>query len=462
LRTRSCSLRCASGAREKDDTRGTYHHQWHARTELPIRSQAACGAAGSAGVRPQLRILVASNDIPARNATGMRLRLDNVINALAQLGDVDLFAMIEPDETGPAPVPLGCPIRRVRTMVKPPGGLSTVGRQLRYFLPGALPAEFSGRDYDVLRSGFLEWADDRYDLVWFGRVETHLAIGSCLTAPSILDMDDLEHLKIRGRLSVEARDGLESGWLSRLHRRQRALWAARDATCWDILQQRIASQVHATVLCSALDCRRSRATNAVLVPNGYEAPKQPVGRVVVRNPPTIMFGGYLRYPPNVDAATFLVRRIAPILWRRLPETRVRLVGQESAAVRALEQPPRVVVRGWVPKMAAELSQADLIVVPIRYGSGTRIKILEAFAHRIPVVSTSAGLEGIEAIHRRHLLVSDSPEAFASACEELLRDENLRADLAEAAHQLFLKSYQWAHIRERIAALAASIARSGHE
>ena len=108
----------------------------------------------------------------------------------------------------------------------------------------------------------------------------------------------------------------------------------------------------------------------------------------------------------------------------LADVRLRLAGQVSLVVRALEQVPRVMVTGWVPDMASELRHADLVVVPIRYGSGTRIKILEAFAHRIPVVSTSAGLEGkINAIHGRHLLVSDSPEEFASACEDCYATRN---------------------------------------
>ena len=69
-------------------------------------------------------------------------------------------------------------------------------------------------------------------------------------------------------------------------------------------------------------------------------------------------------------------------------------------------------------MEPELAQADVAVVPIRYGSGTRLKILESFAHRVPVVSTTIGAEGLQVEHGVHLLLADDPEAFAAACERL--------------------------------------------
>ncbi|HLG91651.1 MAG TPA: glycosyltransferase family 4 protein, partial [Acidimicrobiales bacterium] len=140
--------------------------------------------------------------------------------------------------------------------------------------------------------------------------------------------------------------------------------------------------------------------------------------------------------------------------QELPSAQVRLVGEPGPAGRGLHRPPHVVVVGRVASMEAELAAADLVAVPLRWGSGTRVKILEAFAHRIPVVSTSLGAEGIEgAEDGRHLLVADSPEAFASACVRLLGDLALRRRLVQAAEALFLERFEWVRVAEAVRQLA---------
>jgi glycosyltransferase involved in cell wall biosynthesis len=121
-------------------------------------------------------------------------------------------------------------------------------------------------------------------------------------------------------------------------------------------------------------------------------------------------------------------------------------------VDALHDPPRVSVVGMVPEMGPELARADLAVVPVRYGSGTRLKILESFAHRIPVVSTTIGAEGLDVNHGTHLLLADDAEGFAEACERLLVDQPLRAAMVGAAERLYLDRYQSSVARQRIQAL----------
>ena len=113
--------------------------------------------------------------------------------------------------------------------------------------------------------------------------------------------------------------------------------------------------------------------------------------------------------------------------------------------------------GWVPSIEAELERTDLVVAPIRFGGGTRIKILEAFAHRIPVVSSSFGAYGLDVVDGRHLLLADTAESFADACASALAADEGRRALADQAEQLFLEKYQWCHIANSIRELAVSIA-----
>ena len=132
---------------------------------------------------------------------------------------------------------------------------------------------------------------------------------------------------------------------------------------------------------------------------------------------------------------------------------MRLVGTADPLVQALDAPPAVTVVGRVPEIVTELERADLVAVPIRFGSGTRVKILEAFSHRLPVVSTTMGAEGLGLEDGRHLLLADSPEDFASACARLLTDRDLRVRLVDEAARRFHEQHRWDRSRKVVLDLA---------
>ena len=113
--------------------------------------------------------------------------------------------------------------------------------------------------------------------------------------------------------------------------------------------------------------------------------------------------------------------------------------------------------GQVPSMEDELARASVAVVPIRFGSGTRIKILESFAHNVPVVSTTLGAEGLEVEDGVHLLLADDPEEFAAAVVRVLRDPVLRVRLTEAAQSFYLAHYDGRAVREAIRRLLEEVA-----
>ena len=154
---------------------------------------------------------------------------------------------------------------------------------------------------------------------------------------------------------------------------------------------------------------------------------------------------------------WFVDEVAPRLRTRLPDVEVRLVGTPVPGVQSHHRPPAITVVGVVPAMEPELARADIAVVPLRYGSGTRLKILESFAHRIPVVSTTIGAEGLQVVHGVHLLLADDPEAFAAACAQLLTDPDLRGHLVDAAENLYLQRYERSAARDRIKALVREVA-----
>ena len=233
--------------------------------------------------------------------------------------------------------------------------------------------------------------------------------------------------------------------------------ASLNATRWSRFQRTVAAAVDRVVLCSDLDAERSRLTNVAVVPNGYQAPALPPGRTQVGDPPTLLLAGYFSYPPNADAAQFMVADILPRSRERRPDTVLRLVGEPSDSVAGLDQTPGVSLVGWVTTMEGELARADIVVVPLRYGSGTRLKILEAAAHRIPVVSTTIGAEGLGFEDNHHLLIADDAATFATACLRLLEEPPLRRRLADEAEKAFLTEYQWPGTRQRIMTLVRALA-----
>jgi glycosyltransferase involved in cell wall biosynthesis len=175
-----------------------------------------------------------------------------------------------------------------------------------------------------------------------------------------------------------------------------------------------------------------------LVPNAVEIPPRaaPVrGRGV-----SLLFVGNLTYPPNVEAACLLVEAVLPKVRRRLGAgVRVALVGPCDGRVERLAG-PGVEVRGFVPQLGPTYASADVVVVPLRTGGGTRIKLLEAFAHNVPVVASGAAAAGLKVMDGRHLILANDAAEFAAAVERLVADAPLAGRLAVEAGRLVRECY----------------------
>jgi glycosyltransferase involved in cell wall biosynthesis len=221
----------------------------------------------------------------------------------------------------------------------------------------------------------------------------------------------------------------------------------------------VAAQVQQVVIASEADAARSGLPNVTVIPNTYPRPGRPAGNPAAETSPVVLFQGHLGYPPNIDAAEWLVAAIAPLVRSSVPATEVRLVGLPGDNVQLLHNPGVVTVVGRVASMTEELGRATVAAVPIRYGSGTRVKILESFAHRVPVVSTTLGAEGLDVKDGVHLLVADDPASFAAATVRLLRDPALRVQLADAAEDLYLDRYDGRDADLRVRRLVEEVAGS---
>lgn len=180
-----------------------------------------------------------------------------------------------------------------------------------------------------------------------------------------------------------------------------------------------------------------------VVPNGVDCEAYdhlPVGRY--GGMPTVLYVGPMSYRPNAAAAEFLAGQVMPAVRKKIPDARLRIVGRDPPPdVRRLASAPGVEVAGSVADMIPELSKAHLLAVPLESGGGTRLKILEAFAAGLPVVSTHVGCEGLEVVDRKHLLVEARPR-FADVICDLLRDGALGVRTAQTARYLVQEQYDW--------------------
>lgn len=394
-------------------------------------------------------------DYPWPVNSGSRLRLAATVDALAACGPTDLFAVVSEHRRDFDPPPATVGLERLERLGidEHPSPTDWARALVRRDRPIELPWRQRAAVAGAL-GAFTAGAAGPYDLVWCFRVRAWVLAGEPASPPTVVDLDDLEDQKIDARLALA--HGGSAGVVGRGRRRaSRALWRA-DRRRWQRLHQRIDEAVAATVVCSALDARRSGLAGTRVIANGYDAPEHPVGRPTVGSPPTVVFHGTLRYPPNADGARYLAGEIAPRLRALVPDVTVRLVGRPAPDARTLHDPPRVTVVGQVPDITAELAVADVVIVPLRFASGTRVKILEAFAHRVPVVSTTIGAEGLDAEDGVHLLVADDADALARACARLLSDQGLRDRLVEAAETLFQGRYRTSVTTDAVRALAREV------
>jgi len=398
---------------------------------------------------------------PARD--GYRQRLHHLIAGLARVGPVEVLALhregtAPPDEPG---------LEGVSARAFPVGGDPGVRSWLATWLRGDMPRRVLAPDWSTLGEALeARCASGEIDLVWFSHVDSWWGVhGRAGAVPSVVDLDNLDHLSLRLRRRIPPRFPPGTGVVGRA--RTVARWALSrafdlvDERRFDRLQRRSAAESERVVVCSELDQDRAGVANAVVVRNGAEQPADPVvDRTALRGDvPTFLFVGALDYEPNTEAVEWLVREVLPALRARVPDARVRIVGRGRDRVEWVASVEGVDLVGAVLDLEVELRRADVSVVPIRVGAGTRLKVVEALAHRLPLVTTTVGCEGIELTDGLEARIEDDAESFAAACAELATDGALRQRLADAGAALFARRYDWSLIEGEVAALAEEVVRT---
>jgi glycosyltransferase involved in cell wall biosynthesis len=201
-------------------------------------------------------------------------------------------------------------------------------------------------------------------------------------------------------------------------------------------------------VCSGKDAevvrrRRGPATSIALVPNTIDVDAyrrdQPY-----RAQPTLTFSAMFAYPPNEAAALFLALEVVPRLGKQVDDLRLVLVGRNPtrSMLDVAAADPRVTVTGAVPRVQPYLAESGAVPVPLFDGSGTKLKVLEAFAAGVPVVSTGEGVDGLDVEAGTHFLPAEAPGEFVEALTRLWSEPATAAHLIEEAQSFVAQRYSW--------------------
>lgn len=399
-----------------------------------------------------MRILFLTPQLPFPADKGTRIRNFGLVKQLARRHEVGVISFGDPDDR--ASIDALSAYARVLAVVQPPtrGRAERAARAVLDPMPdlarrlgaSALTAQVEAAlatgEWDVLQVEALEMAPH-----W---------LRTRPTIPVVLDEHNAEWILQARHAAIDARSGRLPG----------AFYSWLQARKLRRYEGKAVERADAVVAVSAEDEAAirdvGRPRRLTIVPNGVDCealrPRegQPAGD-------TLLFTGTMDYRPNVDAARWFAAEVWPLIRAARPSARFVVCGRDPApSVRALADRPGVTVTGEVADTAPYFREAALYVAPLRIGGGVRLKILEAFAHGVPVVSTRLGAEGIDLVDRRDALLADEPRSFAEAVVTLLGERERRAELLRCGRQLVELRYDWGVLVPALEALYGELLGGG--
>jgi sugar transferase (PEP-CTERM/EpsH1 system associated) len=391
-------------------------------------------------------ILFLTPQLPYPPYQGTTLRNFGLVRGAAQAGHaVTLLSFREANQPAPADTPLQNLCAELVTVPAPPPrpratraldllvtGQPDMARRLRSAtFDRALQDLLNRKRFDAIQIEGIEMARFRPSIK---AVQPR--------APLIYDAHNAEH-ELQRRACVVARSRLRTLHAALYSRVQwvRLLYYERDL-CRAVRHVLAVSQADAEAL------RALAGVPVTVIPNGLDVDTyaQPPAETVDLGKAALVFTGKMDYRPNVDAVLWFADEALPRIRAEVPDARFIVVGQKPHPNLArLRDAPGVTLTGLVPAVEPYLHAAAVYVAPLRMGSGTRFKVLQAMAAGVPVVSTSTGAEGIGITPGHDVAIADTAEGFAGAVVNLLNNADRRAAMVKAARGLVTRRYDWSNI-----------------
>jgi glycosyltransferase involved in cell wall biosynthesis len=387
------------------------------------------------------RILVVGDLFPWPARDGYRLRFSATIRALSEVGDVELFVAAF-DGTGNSesvPANIVSRFEGVETQFKQP----SMALALRV-ITSRWPSRILCRDWGPARKSFRRFARGPYDLVWYVHADSFAVFGDASLGTSVVDLDNLEGNVLRNPVRLFFMKSTHVKSRTQVVRARsesfaRSVLSWRDRVLWTWLQRSIVRKVRSVVVCSEIDQKRLRTQRVVVIGNGYSDP----GLTDDSTPesPTLVMVAVFTYLPNLAGANWLAHEVLPELRRLVPNVKVRLIGRYDERLLLAASVPGIEIVGEVDELGSELTIARGAVIPILHGSGTRIKLIEALAYGLPIVTTEMGCEGLRIQAGHHALVQNDPLEFATSCAKILTDDATCERLRNNGRRFYLDHYE---------------------
>ncbi len=380
----------------------------------------------------RLKLLMLAPVVPFPPDAGLKVRVFNLAKELAGRHEVHLFCLGR-DMTDPSAAAAIRDAGITLTVIKkPPVGLmEKVAVYLDRLVHGVPEPYILSWERTIFRE-LMAIDPAGFDAV----IAEHLFMARYATRLNMVKVIT-EH-NVEGDLAIQLAKALppvtrwlrkaEAAWITHYEKRMLRFFSAVIAVSEpDRLALQAMSEAPVTTVGNGVDC--ARFTSA------FEAPHPAELR--------LLFLGLLSYQPNEEAVEWFTRKVLPLIRTNFPEAVLTIAGAEpSARVLSLDNGDSVRVTGPVSDVLPSYRDSSLMVVPLLQGGGSRLKVLEAFAAGVPVVSTSKGAEGLLAEDGTHLLIADAAADFAAAVSRLLEDEELYMRLRRNARKLVESRYDW--------------------
>jgi glycosyltransferase involved in cell wall biosynthesis len=399
-----------------------------------------------------LKVLVVDEEIPYPPDAGKRIRTWNLLKRLAQKHCVHLLCYGRAEDSSSAALRSA---GIVLHLVEPPQELTGYALYLRLLANVFSPYPFSvakhySRRFQRVFDDLLKGGD--WDLVQCEWTPYARFVSSAGNTPTLIATHNVES-QIWERRAEHSTNVVERAFF-RLQERKMT-WFERRAL-------RRATAVTAVTSADAQTMRDWGVRAVTLVPNGVD-PEFYVTARDLEVDSEILSVASLDWFPNADALEYFAYEIFPLIREKLPTAVLRIVGRrppESLKLK-LSRVPGIDFVGEVKDVRPYLDRSSVIVVPLRIGGGSRLKILEALAAGKAVVSTSIGAEGLELDSEKHLLIADSSGDFARRVAELLLSREARRNLGDNGRKLVTERYGWNGIADRLESAWLDISRQSH-
>ena len=383
------------------------------------------------------KILFLAHLLPWPLTGGAPIKSYHTLQALSKHYDITLLALIR-QESERAYLPNLEPLCTggIEVFLLPRGGLKNKLRDVYYALKALLTNQsfLIIRDYNANLSKKMHEPKSfsSFSAIHVDHLQMMPFVPEKIEIPVVLEQHNAEFL-IPKRLAQTVKNPFirwfaEGEW--------RRLQAFEAGACTRATRVLVVSEED-RVLLSALAPTASFTLYPIGVDTDYFAP---VRRT--QNSKNLLSIGTMYWPPNVDAMVYFCEEILPLIREKYPEVTLTIVGPKPvASVLALgRNDPRVSVTGFVPDVREYAKDCGAFIVPLRSGSGMRVKILTALAMGLPIVSTIVGAEGIDVESGTHLLLADTPQEFANAVLRLLENATLSQYLGEKGRDLMEAKY----------------------